>query len=211
MSKAKQLLSPRGYLSWTQISEWERNPNAYIKNYMLGEQTLINNAYMNKGKDFADSMESGEATGDEMTDLVASSLTKYDTPEKTIMATLATRNGQIKMLGKLDTFDSKAMAFREYKTGKIPWTQQRADKHGQLLHYSALIWLEYKKLPKSVFLDWAMTTKENDDVVFTGIIKTFEVKITMSKILEYLNRVAKVAVQIDKTYREQLKQTYDQF
>jgi hypothetical protein len=210
-AKAK-LLSPRGYLSYTQIDLWWRSPQTYIKNYMLGEEHIINNAYMDTGKAFASAMETGEATGEELTDLVASLLPRYDTPEKELVAPLATPQGTFMLLGKLDTFNGLTVAFREYKTGTVKWTQNRANKHSQLLHYAALIWLTYKRLPASVHLDWSETLKDdNGQAIFTGRIESFEVKMTMTMILEYLSRATKAAVQIDAAYRKQLAQTYEQF
>lgn len=156
-------------------------------------------------------MECGEATGEELTDLVASLLPRYDTPEKQLIADLQTAYGQFTLLGKLDTMCSATVAFREYKTGTTKWTQSRANKHGQLLHYAALIWLNYKKLPPKVHLDWAETELINGQAVFTGRVESFEVKVTMPMVLEYLSRATKVAVQIDAAYRKQLAQTYEQF
>lgn len=207
MAKTKQLLSPHGYISWTQVDMWERSPKTYIKNYMLGDRVSLNNAYVVTGKSFADTMENGEVTGDEIIDLVASLMPRYDTPEKELVATVTTSKGTFVILGKLDSFCSLTVAIREYKTGTTKWTQSRADKHGQLLHYAALVWLVYKKIPPSVHLDWAETELINGKAVFTGRIETFEVKIGMREILEYLNRVSKVAIEIDAAYRAQLAET----
>jgi len=57
----------------------------------------------------------------------------------------------IKLLGYLDSFDPKELNIYEYKTGK-KYTQGMANKLGQLDFYALLVYLKYKKLPKSIKL-----------------------------------------------------------
>jgi hypothetical protein len=66
-----------------------------------------------------------------------------------------------------------------------------ANKLGQLDFYALLVYLKYKKLPKSIKLIW-IETETNDDVVkFTGKIKTFEVKKTKQDIIKIASRIHK--------------------
>lgn len=94
----------------------------------------------------------------------------------------------------------------EIKTGSVKWTQKRAQEHPQLLQYATMVWLKYKRLPTKVRLIWIPTIRESDgEVRFTGETpQIFEVTITLTKILEYMSRVSKVAVEIDKLYKKEL-------
>ena len=202
-----KLTNPRGYLSYTQISEWLRSPKTYTKNYIYGEQRNIDNAYLRQGKLLADFIEHGGDT-DELTELVAAMLPRYDQVEYGIEVNFKTPKGDVVLLGKIDTFNSSTLAFREYKTGKVPWTQTRADKHLQLLHYAALVWLKTKKLPPAIHLDWAETEPDgNGEAIFTGNIKSFAVKIDLRMVLEYLNTASRVANEIHMAYQAALSDT----
>lgn len=199
-----KLLNPRGYLSWTQIDMWMRNKDRYIANYMLGQGLDLNNSGLRFGKTASDALEGGETTDGAMEALVAL-LPHYSKREHEIRATLKTSKGTVVLLGKLDTYDPKAPRFREYKTGRVKWTQARADRHKQLPHYGALIYLDTGKLPTETWLDWAETAEDDDEVRLTGKIQSFHVALTMQSILEYLALASRVAQEIDAEYRKQLK------
>jgi hypothetical protein len=201
----KTLLNPRGYLSWSQIDLWNRDPEKYVRQYMFGGEG-DNNARMAFGSKTALAIENGGNSGDELIDMLASLIPKYEKHEFELVAEFKTEAGVIKILGKLDTFSPKTLAFREYKTGTTKWTQARAQGHKQMLHYAALIWLKYKKIPKA-HLDWAQTVMAEGAVSLTGELKSFEVAITLADILEYLALVSRVAREIDRRYRQEIKNT----
>jgi hypothetical protein len=66
-----------------------------------------------------------------------------------------------------------------------------ANKLGQLDFYALMVWLKYKKLPRSIKLIWIETETIDDEVKFTGKIKTFEVKKTMKDIIKIIGRIHK--------------------
>jgi hypothetical protein len=200
----KELLNPRGYLSWTQVDLWLRKPEVYVRQYMFGAEG-DNNARMAFGSKTALAIENGGNSGDELIDMLAVLIPKYEKHEHEIRADFKTEAGVVTLLGKLDTFSPKTFAFREYKTGTTKWTAARAQGHKQLLHYAALIWLKYKKVPEA-HLDWAQTVMTDGVVSLTGEIKSFPVKITLADILEYLALVARVARDIDKRYRLEINE-----
>lgn len=200
-------MNPRGYLSWTQVQVFEQDPKKYIQKYFYEKEDDYENDFMVFGKKFADALETGEPTGDEIMDFVISSMTKYKFREAEKKAPFCSKQGEFVLLGKMDTFeDFPHLRFREYKTGGQKWTQSRANLHGQLMHYATLIWLVYKKLPNEIWLDWIPTTREADgEVRFTGDEpQSFKVKIQLADVLTYLARVTKVAVAIDELYRKEL-------
>jgi len=201
----KKLLNPRGYLSWTQVDMWERSPERYVARYMHGGADL-SNAAMEFGKKTSDALESGAETGDLLLDTVVAMLPHYEKREHEIRVTFKTEAGEVDLLGKLDTYGiKKGPRFREYKTGRVPWTEAKARKHGQIKHYSGLIYLDEGVLPTEAWLDWAETAwGEDGELGFTGKIASFHVTPTMQETLQYLARVSRVAREIDARYRAEL-------
>lgn len=205
---AKKLLNPRGYLSWTQVDLWMKSQDAYKRRYFYGEDAP-ENAAMAFGKRTAEALETGAASGDDLIDAVATLLTRYQRSEHEIRATLKTPAGDVVLLGVLDTFDPKAPRFREYKTGRVKWTQSRARRHKQLLHYASLVYLFHGKLPTEVWLDWAETEMgELEDgsigVRFTGNLQSFKVEVGLKDVLEYLALAGRVAREVDEAYRAEI-------
>lgn len=201
--KKKKLISPRGYLSWTQISLWLRSPELYKKHYFYGEDEYKNER-MDFGSKVSTALETGEESDDDLVNMLVALLPKYDKPECEIKVPFTTPHGEVVLLGKMDTYRDVPLAFREYKTGTTKWTQKMAEGHKQLVHYATILWLLYKQIP-GCHLDWAQTKIEEDGSVgLTGQIKSFEVKITMKDILQYLATVGRVAKEIDEAYRKEL-------
>lgn len=78
---------------------------------------------------------------------------------------------------------------RDYKTGRNPWDQKRADETGQLTMYAFMIYLELKLKPEQgkFFIDWMPTHMEDGEVAFIeeGKIVTFETRRSMQQVLEF--------------------------
>ena len=199
-----RLILPRGYLSWTQVSLWKANPDKYVAHYIYGEASHTNDG-MDFGSRAAKALETGEVDDDEMINTLVTLLSKYEVMEHEIEVDFKTPHGSFTLLGKLDTFDPKTLMFREYKTGRTPWTLGKARKHGQILQYCAMIYLKYGKLPPMAHLDWAQTAYGPEGVYLTGEIKTFLVTKTLREVLMYLSEVSVIAYQIHKRYAEELK------
>lgn len=112
----------------------------------------------------------------------------------------------IKILGFIDTFEPKKNKKKKYiagefKTGKNPWTQKKAEEHGQLKMYSLLLWIQKKIRPEDIewFLEWAPTQETGDfriDFVYPIRIHRFEVRHTMVDILKFGSEVKKVYKQM---------------
>lgn len=199
----KKLLNPRGYLSWTQIDLWLRKPDTYVERYMFGGEDVRTNR-MDFGSKAATALENGEETDDELLNMLVALLPKYPKREYEIRVPFKTKGGTVDLLGKLDQFRPKPLAFRETKTGVVKWTEGRAKKHRQLDHYTALIWLKHGKIPDEIYLDWAETRDDDGIVSLTGKVETFPIKKTMTDVLSYLALVSRVAAEIDARYRKEL-------
>jgi len=95
--------------------------------------------------------------------------------------------------------------FREFKTWKNPWTQERADNHWQIHFYAMLIEAKTGKLPKKAYLDWIVTeNNENWDIIPTWEIKTFEVEIDPKKIKKLKDRIPEIFDEMQKEYEKWL-------
>lgn len=200
--KKRKLLNPRGYLSWTQVDMWLKSPVRYGRRYFDNQDDFENDA-MRLGKATSEALESGDSDGDEVMSAVLSLLPAYDKPEHEIKTPFDTPYGEVVLLGKLDTW--KPGKFREYKTGLVPWTQARAEKHKQMIHYGTLMYLTERKVPEA-HLDWIQTERDaNGELRFTGHMQAFEVKLTLKGVVEYMALVSRVAKEIDEEYRKRLK------
>jgi hypothetical protein len=197
MTKVIQL--PKEYLSCSQIALWQSDKERYKRIYFDGrEEMRVNNAGMEYGKIVASALEVGADTGDLLTDTAMGLLIKYDIADKEIRTVLKTLDGEIGVLGRPDTLDSKTHAFREYKTGKTKWTQNKAQKHFQLKFYQMLIYLHYGTVLNEAYLDWIETERTPEGVTRpTGRVESFKVSLSYNDIMETMALTSKVAKEIE--------------
>ena len=186
MKNKKLPKTPRGYLSWSQLSLWERDESLYRRIYLDGLKQS-ENQYLKVGKALATRLETGVETDDELIEFIFMFLPKYEKNEYEINADFK----GIPVLGKLDGFNRRGLIVGEYKTGRH-WSQTMADKSGQLTFYSALVWLKYHRLPQEIRLHWAKTEYNQDgDLQINGQIKTFITHRTLSDIILLRGRIKK--------------------
>lgn len=210
--KKKYIELPKGYLSYSQIQSWRGNPKRYKEVYFDGRTEFsIYNEGMEYGKQFADALETYTDTNDLLTDASILLLAKYDVRDQEIRAELKTKDGCIPLLGRPDTMNSKTFAFREYKTGKQPWTQNKANKHFQLYFYAMLIYLKYGVVVEKCHLDWIETEVVNNKTQPTGKTLSFPVKIGLRKILETMSETIVVAKEIELAYASHITRPEDKF
>ena len=90
-------------------------------------------------------------------------------------------------------FDVLKPAIRDYKTGRKPWDQKRADETGQLAMYLFMLYLRDKIQPEHVecYIDWLPTHIEDGKVAFIkkGDIRTFKTKRSMHQVLIFGQRI----------------------
>ena len=143
------------------------------------------------GKEIADALENENDTGDFGKDLVVSQLPKYELMDVAIETKLVIGKEIVPILIKPDTIKKDYSAFREYKTGREAWTQDKVDKWDQITFYTTGIYILTKKIPK-IHLDWAETKpNEMGHPELTGEIKSFETIRRMSHILSMMARMRK--------------------
>lgn len=155
---------------------------------------------MRFGKEIAKVFEEQEELEDEVLETLRLTIPRYELPEYRIMTEI---NG-LQLFGILDSFQPHSCAIIEYKTGLSPWTQERANNHGQLHFYALLCYLQYRKLPEKINLIWIETVRENGEISITGYIRNLSVKPDMKKVLDMMKTIDKVSRQIDEIMRKEI-------
>ena len=190
-------MTPKGYLSWSQLSVWEASPKTYKKIYIDGYR--LHNRGMELGSLVANSLETGEETGDIIMDTILSQFPRLESTEVEINCTLQLGELAIPLVGRIDAVDRNFKTFYEYKTGSVPWTQNKADKHGQITFYAFMIREKYKIIPKNIELIWAPTKKSsNGDFKLTGEIVRFKTQRTLIDIIKMKARIKKAWTEINE-------------
>jgi len=201
MQKIKLIL-PKPHISWSQLSCWISNPVRYRKEYFEAGDKL-DTKYLRFGKGIAGLIEEGKHT-ELLPDLIV-----CDTPEFEIKTDVL----GVPILSYIDSYDSVNNVFREYKTGKIPWTQAKVIKHGQLKFYAVALKHSIGKTPEYCDLDWIETKEgslEVDDfwrknekqIQITGKIKSFHHEFSEKEIENMEKLIVKSAKEISKAYQE---------
>lgn len=196
--------TPKGHLSWSQISLWEKDPNLYYQIYVDG-MDMIRTPYLKLGTRLDESIQNGQDEfGDPMINYLVMMLPKYPKMQHRIEVDFE----GIKLVGVLDGFSDlrKKLVIGEYKSGK-KWTQSMVDNSGQLDMYALLVWKKYGRLPDMIKFHWARTEiKEEEDgqksVFFTGETKTFETKRTMKNLILMGGRIFKAYKEIKEMWKE---------
>jgi len=185
-SKNIQANTPRPYLSFSQLSLWERDKELYRRSYIEGIKQP-ENQYLRLGKALADRLETGVKTNNKLIEYLDIFMPTYPKIEFEIEADFE----GIPVLGKLDGFKRRGLIIGEYKTGK-KWNQSMVDKSTQLTFYAMLVWLKYKRMPSEICLHWAKTEiNEDGKLVINGDIKTFKTIRTVSDIILMRGRIKK--------------------
>lgn len=197
--RKKIIQLPKDYISYSQIQLWKHDKKRYIELYFNNRNELrLSNSGMEYGKIIADALENEKETGDLLSDSAILLLPKYDIRDKEIKVEMKTKNGSFYIIGRPDTLNSITKEFREYKTGKVKWTQNKAQKHPQMIFYAMLIYLKYKILLSEAYLDWIETEDgPNKEIKPTGHVESFKVNFTLKDILNCMAETNKIAKEIE--------------
>ena len=200
-----KLILPKPWLSWSAMSCWISNPVRFRKEYFEAGEKL-STKYLRFGSGVAKLIEEGKHT-ELIPDLVV-----YDTPEFEIRTEVL----GVPILSYLDSYDSKNNVFREYKTGKIPWTKAKVIKHGQLVFYATALKHSIGKIPEYCDLDWIETRDgsktvetglQNEEAVnVTGRVVSFHRTFDEREIEKMEELIVKAAHQISEAYQDFLKE-----
>lgn len=201
----EKLILPKPHISWSQLTCWISNPVRYRREYFeVGKK--LDTKYLRFGKGIAGLIEEGKHK-EILPDLVV-----YDTPEFEINTLIE----GVPILSYIDSYDSVNNVFREYKTGKIPWTKTKVIKHGQLVFYATALKHSCGKMPEYCHLDWIETQDKGDEdegglqnekvILVTGKIKEFYREFDEREIEKMERLIVKSACEISKAYQEFIKE-----
>jgi hypothetical protein len=195
----QNIISPRPYLSWSQISLFERSPELFARKYLFFEEEPASEAML-LGKKLAQAIETQDATGDATIANLLQFFPGYPQREFKIAAELD--GVEVPLYGILDGFDQERLRIGEYKSGR-QWDQNMVDQSGQLKMYELMVWLKYKEAPSEVMLHWARTRYNDQGILeFTGEIQSFEAKVALEDIILFSSRVRKVWAGIKELSKE---------
>lgn len=169
---------PRPYLSWSQLSLFQKSPREFAQRYIYGENRT--NPAMELGKTVATMLEKDIEQDDAVLEHARIFLPSYPSREHRIEATIA----GVPIMGLLDGYDPATHHIGEYKTGRL-WTQALADQTKQLHFYALLIHLAYRVPPDKIgiTLHWLPTDWNGGDPKITGEIVNFETRRTQMDLL----------------------------
>lgn len=176
-------------LSWSAISSFEYDPEQWYRKYVLKMEDPATKEML-----FGSKIGHALATDPTfMPHVPRSPVFEYE---------LKLTFGKIPMVGYIDGWDVKTLVLREYKTGKKPWTQKRADEHGQFDMYLLGLWTMHKIQPKDIdlFLHW-LPTKESGDFQISFVDSTACVTFKTSR---SMRDIVNFGMRINKRYQEMI-------
>lgn len=192
---------PKPYLSYSAISCFMQSREEFRKRYYENRPMFIT-PELTFGKKIGEMLENDDES--------LRHILRYDTAEQKLEFDV----DGISILGYIDTFDSERKKVGEYKTGKVPWTQGRVNKHLQLDIYSlgvetvfgnvddecVLVWLETEKVMKPA--NGRSTHSNAYEIQFTGKVKEFTRVITKEDRENAYNTIIRVAQDISEDYTD---------
>lgn len=197
-------ITPRNYLSYSQLVLFERSAKEYADRYIRGieQYETINMAY---GSLMADGLEHGEATGDPILDMMIARLPKFELMDIGFEVKLGKGKGAVPLLAKPDTARADYTAFKEYKTSVRTWTHKMANDSDQITFYAMAMWLKTGKIPVDIELV-NVPVAYNDDRSLspTGEIVRFKTSRTMVDIIKMSTRARKAWAGIQRLCEKEL-------
>lgn len=196
---------PKRYLSYSQMKLWLDNKEAYRRRYYDGVEEPKSPELM-FGSEMAKGLEDGT--------IAVPGLVRYPVAEWRYSGDI----GGVPFAAYLDTFWPDRHKFREYKTGKVAWTQKKVEEHMQLDVYSLVVQEATGDVDDECHLDWIVTRNKAGTMMFdghelTGDARGVEVTgelVTFSRVVTALQRdrmrevIRSVANEIGEDYRRYL-------
>ena len=187
---------PKPHISWSSLTLWEQSKKTWWKRYVLGQKTF-ETKYLKTGKEFSGAVETGE-TDNIVIDMMLPFVQILEVMEMKVEALFPNEYfPEISLLGFKDTATGFEQ-FREYKTGTLPWDQNKVNQHGQLVFYALIDKYNGAEKPAKCYVDWFEVSLDpsTKKVEFTGRYETFERKITGRDLSNMEKRINKVLAEM---------------
>jgi len=188
---------PKPYLSYSAMSLWQTNKEAYRRRYYLNEQPF-ETAQTIFGKKVHKQFEEDDS--------VLGSETRFEVEI----------DKGLNLLGYIDSFNEEDLSIIDFKTShnQKTWTPVTVAKNKQLVFYSLLVQKKYGKFNKVATLKWYETAFKkreveykgrkfevgNKDLELTGRVEEFKKKIYKWEVEKMKKDIIKVAKEITKDY-----------
>lgn len=198
---SEKLLLPRIHLSWSAYSCFRQNPDRFRREYFEKGKKL-DTKYLRFGKGIAEMIENGTHK-----DLLPG-LPTYPIHELEIRTIVQ----GVPLLSYLDGYDDREpYIIGEYKTGKIPWSDSKVQKHEQLTFYAVAVRSKFGVMPHRAELHWIETKDEEDvssfwgkadkQIAVTGKILTFIREFDVRELDRMEKEIVKTAHDISNAYK----------
>lgn len=228
MNTASKLILPKPHLSWTQLEMWIKSEARYRREYFDSAKKL-DTKYLQFGGKFAKMIEDMEEIMKRTNDrpLAIEELAREYPMTENMKAVLADIEIEgiseyqirtkvmdiVPCFSLLDKYNPLENALREYKTGKIAWTQAKVQKHDQLVFYATMLKWDGKPIPEYCDLDWIETKESKEECVdfwrdsgkmldVTGRILSFRREFDEREIERMEQLIVKTAWEISDAYQE---------
>ena len=196
------VLTPKPYLSWSQLSTWEYSVEDYRKKYILGEWDPPNK-YMEFGKKFAEMLEKGEKPTDARLLNALNFMPDYPVREFKFGEFCKLKGKKpIRLYCIFDCLDPVNHKICEIKTGKL-WNQKKADEHGQVTFYAYAYYLKHNIIPQTELI-WVATEEKDGGIQATGEVQIFQTKRTMKDLLAIHSRIEAAVNGISELYQKEI-------
>ena len=210
----------RPHYSWSQHSTFKSSKLTFYKKYVLGQESR-SNVRFDKGSEFGDYKEKKERphwVTDPLLETVADLIPDLDKQEFELNISLFkdVHESEVPEWNKpllmfLDSAMEDFTSFDEYKTGKVPWTQQMVDDHKQLDFYAVGMYLASgQTIIPTANLYWIETEDIDNargelEVRYTGHVEKFERFFSEDDITFMIMEVLKTMAEIDQWVFEELE------
>lgn len=205
-------MRPRPYLSFSQMATFEMSQQRFVEQYFENKKQFITRN-MHYGSLMAEGLETEEATGDPLLDLMMARIPKFErmdlhVEDKKGVLVEQNRHGKkqdiyipvirdkkgddVPILALPDTAKEDYTAFKEYKTSVRKWTQKMADESGQITFYTTAIFLAKGFVPKDIELvNVQVVYAEDGHLQPSGDIWTFKTKRSTIDVIKMITRIKK--------------------
>lgn len=185
MKKNRPMFDPKRAFSWSAIASFEWNRDQWYRKYVLKEIPEV-----------TPELEFGKYVDEKIQedDTFLPHLVRYPV----FQHKMETMFHDIPLIGIADAYrPPKNPALRDYKTGRKPWDQKRANETGQLTMYALMLYLIDGIKPEEIdlYIDWLPTHYKDGKIAFIEEDHTklkpvtFRTKRTMRDILAFGNRI----------------------
>lgn len=198
-------MTPKDYLSYSQMRLWQTSPKAYVEKYVYGKANFTNRA-MAFGKSVSTALEEGDMTGDMGLDILLLDLPRFENMEYPLKSILKQGKEEVPLYSQLDSAKTDLTGFKEYKTGVTNWTQRKVDEDPQITFYATSIYIKTGKIPTDMELVHIVTEQDHETLKIsaTGAMHRFPTKRTTLQVLKCMVEIRKVWKEISEMYEKEI-------